>query len=167
MNHYKILPKYNYELIPLSNKKHIYSVKEKKNWFIKVMEYNNTNLSKIKNEIDIQKIASNYNLSPKIIDHINSNNNVFIIMEKIDGYMIYDLYGDNHKDIPNNIWIDIRNVILQLYKIGIEYVDISPYNFMYDNNNKLHVVDFGHARKINWFLIDFLDGLNEWNPDYK
>ncbi len=60
-----------------------------------------------------------------------------------------------------------------LVREGIEYIDITPYNFI-ELNNKIYLIDFGHARfrtkskSINWFLKRFLfDMINEYNPDFR
>lgn len=56
---------------------------------------------------------------------------------------------------------------------GIEYIDITPYNFL-ENEGELYMIDFGDARYIptniemDWFLKEFLeDGVNSWNPDFR
>ena len=96
-------------------------------------------------------------------------------MTKIDGKTLFEKYSDNVKDIPQNIWQQIRHIISTLfYEEGIEYIDISPYNFII-NNNKVYIIDFGHAYwcnkdcKIkNWFLQDFLVyEINDFNPDFR
>jgi serine/threonine-protein kinase RIO1 len=58
-----------------------------------------------------------------------------------------------------------------LYEVeGIEYPDITPYNFI-KVKNKIYIIDFGDAKyrdkETNWFLTEFMDGENSWNPDYK
>ena len=62
-----------------------------------------------------------------------------------------------------------------LEKEAIEYVDISPYNFIEVDDN-IYVVNFkdafysdektGGDGYINEFLDDFLEGENDWNPDF-
>ncbi len=166
---YKIVPVKNYNLVPLSSKKHIYSVKERPDYFVKVIEFNNSDQKKsIQNEINLQTISANYCFSPKILDQIWQNDKVFIIMEKVKGKTIYELYGDIPKSVPSEIWNRIRMLVKHLYCLQIEYTDITPYNFMIDNDNNILVIDFGHAKllKTNWFLKDFLDGDNTWNPDF-
>jgi hypothetical protein len=87
---------------------------------------------------------------------------------------LYTLYGDDPADIPDWIWEQIRLIIQILYdEEGIEYVDITPYNFM-ESNRKIYILDFGDARyipetdePINWFLEEFLEGTNSWNPDFE
>jgi len=76
------------------------------------------------------------------------------------------------KKIPSSYWKQIHQIIHNLYYNDIHYLDITAYNFMLvkeNNKDKIFIVDFGDARdiKINWFLKDFIDGLNEWNPDFK
>ena len=58
------------------------------------------------------------------------------------------------------------------YEEGIEYIDITGYNFI-EKDNKVYIIDFGDAIytkshiEMNWFLSYFLGGHNGWNPDFK
>ncbi len=161
------LPKTNEELIKISDKKPIYIIKNRPNILVKIISV--TNLEKIDNEIYLQKQAAKLGVAPKIIDHYYLDHKMFILMEKIDGMDLANMYGENKEDIPKKIWDEIRNILEKLYFAGIQYIDITPYNFMIDKNHKIKIIDFGHASqiKVNWFLRDFLDGLNEFNPDFK
>jgi tRNA A-37 threonylcarbamoyl transferase component Bud32 len=125
-------------------------------------------------EIELQTIASSYGFSPKI-HHITTNKkNTVIRMDKIEGDTLYTLYGDDPKDIPDWIWRKIRLMIQILSdEEGIEYIDITPYNFM-ESNEKIYIIDFGDAKytsetdePTNWFLQEFLEGSNSWNPDFE
>ena len=70
----------------------------------------------------------------------------------------------------------MREIIRTLWEVeGIEYIDITPYNFI-EKDEKLYLIDFGHAKwksttgEMNWFLQDFLDPdqcLCAYNPDFK
>jgi RIO-like serine/threonine protein kinase len=125
-------------------------------------------------EIELQSIASTYGFSPKIHRVTTDDNWTYIEMDKIQGDTLYTLYGDDPEDIPDMVWEQIRLIIQMLYdEEGIEYVDITPYNFM-ESNGKIYVIDFGDARyipetdePINWFLEEFLEGTNSWNPDFE
>ena len=96
-------------------------------------------------------------------------------MDKINGETLFKKYSDEALDIPYDIWKQIRHIISTLfYEEGIEYIDISPYNFIV-KNNKVYIIDFGHAYwcnqdcKINnWFLKEFLmNEINDFNADFK
>ena len=84
-------------------------------------------------EVDIQtKISLLYDFVPKIYKVIRNGKNQKIIMENIDDMCLADKYGDKSSDIPKNIWNQIRSIIsLLYYREGIEYIDITPYNFNY------------------------------------
>ena len=87
-------------------------------------------------------------------------------MERIEGMTLADFYGD---DIPEFAWKEVRRIVGLLLQNGIQYVDITPYNFMIEEKTeKIYVIDYGHAKKfnVNWFLMDFLGGSNKWNPDF-
>jgi RIO-like serine/threonine protein kinase len=123
-------------------------------------------------EIELQNIASKYGFAPRILT-INGNE---VTMEKINGPCLADLYTDNPAMIPDWIWNEIRRILrILLEREGIEYIDITSYNFIQDNDtNKIWIIDFGHAHytkvkegnPINWFLQDILDGVKDWNPDF-
>jgi predicted Ser/Thr protein kinase len=124
-------------------------------------------------EIELQTIASKYGFAPRILT-INGNE---VTMEKINGPCLADLYTDDPTMIPDWIWKEIRRILrVLLEREGIEYIDITSYNFIQDNDtNKIWIIDFGHAHytnvkkgnPINWFLQDILDGVRDWNPDFK
>jgi RIO-like serine/threonine protein kinase len=91
-------------------------------------------------------------------------------MEKIKGCDISSIFGDNPKHTPRWIWKKVHDIIENLYENNIEYSDITPYNFMKTLNNEIYIVDFGHScilqdEYLDWFVDEFLNGINNWNPD--
>jgi len=134
--------------------------------FIKEVE-----LETSENEIELQTIASKYGFSPKIISTTNADKKCFIVMEDLEEESLGDVYGEDPTKIPEWIWNQIRVMITTLLEEeGIEYCDINPYNFI-KKDNRVYMIDFGDAKykngEINWFLQEFIDGENSWNPDYK
>lgn len=150
------------------------------NWIKKISLYdkNGTNMiSAIEHEIMLQKISSSYGFTPKILSIHCDDKYYYIEMENLNSMCIADKYGENPDDIPKELWKQMKNIIQILYEQeGIEYIDITPYNFI-EKNNKVYLIDFGHAyltdKKLNeprnWFLKDFLFNkkLMEFNPDFK
>jgi tRNA A-37 threonylcarbamoyl transferase component Bud32 len=123
------------------------------------------------NEITLQTIAASYGFSPNIISTGIFNGKCYITMEHIDELCLADKYGEDPRDIPSWIWVEIRYMIKTLLdKECIEYRDITGYNFI-EKDGKVWMIDFGHARhkgnKLDWFVKEFIDGENSWNPDYK
>ena len=126
-------------------------------------------------EIELQKyVSEKYSFCPKIISCIYYDNYIEVTMEKINGLTLFEKYSDQAIDIPEIIWTQIRNIVSKLfYEDGIEYIDISPYNFII-KEEKVYIIDFGHAYwcnkdcKIkNWFLKKFLlENVNEFNSDF-
>ena len=160
-----ILPNYDKTLQKISNDKEIYIIEENPDILVKICENN----EKTKNEIKMQILSNKIILCPKIIDHFIHDNKIYILMDKIKGKTLYDLYGCEKKNIPDIIWKDIRKIIYTLYYNNIHYIDISPFNFIVDDLGKVYIIDFGDAYKckVDWFLKDFLDGENSWNPDFE
>lgn len=124
-------------------------------------------------EVKLQKIASSYGFTPKILNTYIEDNNFYIEMEDLGKNSLYDIYGDDPNDIPEHVWDKIRDILEILYKEEfIEYIDITSYNFM-EKDGKIYIIDFGNAYfiekgdEMNWFLEEFLDGLNDWNIDFK
>ncbi len=125
-------------------------------------------------EMELQNIASKYNFSPKILRSEkmgNKGNKNRVHMECIDAECLANVYGDDPSNIPKWIWNDIRKIVEILFvEEGIEYIDITGYNFI-EKDGQIYIIDFGDAKytdgNVNWFLKEFLDGENSWNPDYK
>ena len=122
-------------------------------------------------EIELQQVASKYGFTPKIHETTFTDVYCIIIMDEIDNMCLADNYGTKPDDLPPHFWEEIRNIVEKLYtEEGIEYVDITPYNFI-EVDGKIYIIDFGDAyykdtRPRNWFHKDFLEGANTWNPDF-
>ncbi len=95
------------------------------------------------------------------------------VMAKIDGMSVSDMYGDNIEDIPDDVYEQIREIMMKLVDTGIEYPDFTGYNFVLDNNvpNKLWLIDFEHATcgdsTDNEFIMGVYSGAKTWNDEYK
>ena len=144
--------------------------------FIKTIVYDENKTRKdAELEIELQNISASYGFSPKILNTTFDDDKCVIEMEDLGDECVFDNYGDDPADVPEHIWVEIRHILDKLLEEeAIEYVDISPYNFI-EKDGKMYVVDFGDAyysdeKKgdgyIDEFLDDFLDGENEWNPDF-
>lgn len=127
---------------------------------------------KVQQEVLLQMFSSNEGFSPNVQKIVPGENGTSIIwMDAIEGKTLYELYGDSPHDIPPGLWNRIRLNLQVLYiEYGIQYVDVTPYNFMMDSNDRLWIVDFGdatiHEKELNWFLVDLFDGRDEWNSDF-
>lgn len=118
-------------------------------------------------EAELQEIASTYGFAPKI-HRIDGN---VVQMDTVGGLCLADQYSDDPKKIPKRVWQEIHRILSILFeREGIEYIDITSYNFIEDTEGKIWIIDFGHAYytkgEVNWFLKEFLDGEFGWNPDF-
>ena len=139
----------------------------------KTILFDDIPLEFIETEIELQKIASKYDFVPNIIDIETGSEKCIIKMENIEALNLADKYGDKPEDIPEHIWPEIRKILtILLEEEGIEYVDITAYNFI-EKDDKIYIIDFGDAYytdliDINPFLNDFIyKGVNEWNPEFE
>jgi len=151
-------------LVKLSETKPIFFIKDEPNILVKICPNNSQTLE----EIEKQKRAYKIVPCPKVINTFNHDDKIYFLMEKLDAKTIYELYRDDPKNIPKNIWEQIHRIVVTLYYYDIHYLDISAYNFMVNKENKVFVIDFGDAKfvEVNWFLKDFMDGEKAWNPDF-
>jgi tRNA A-37 threonylcarbamoyl transferase component Bud32 len=126
------------------------------------------------NEIELQSVAFKYGFTPRIYEVVQEGDYWTLLMEDLgEENTLAQIYGDDPINIPENIWNQIRNIVqILIEEEGIEYVDITPYNFI-EKYGKVYVVDFGDAKytenggEVDCFLQEFLDGENTWNPDFK
>lgn len=88
-----------------------------------------------------------------------------MIMKRVNGMDLATIYGSGDGETPKDVYEHCRNIIVTLRDEGIIYPDITSYNFILDDDNNLWIIDFGHAYEISWFIEDFIDGHNGWNPD--
>ncbi len=130
----------------------------------------------IKNNVDMNEYRFHtmiYNLGrfnvPKIYAY--DKDKKIMIMQKLNDLSISDMYGEDPKSVPEEIFNEIRYIINELYKLNIYYPDITGYNFIYYQNN-LWIYDFEHVKcsyrlpKEMSFIKKFIKGTNTWNPDY-
>jgi tRNA A-37 threonylcarbamoyl transferase component Bud32 len=124
------------------------------------------------NEYELHTYVYNLGIvnTPKLFEY-NEETKV-MVMERLDGMSVSDMYGSEAECVDTEIFSKIRNIVQLLLDHGIEYPDITGYNFM-EYNAKIWVIDFGDAhhhingRIENRFIAEFLDqGQNRWNPDF-
>lgn len=124
-----------------------------------------------KHEYQMQKYVYELNIVnvPKIISY--DEDNMILKMEKINNYNISDMYGESSENIPDSIFLEIRNIVKILYNNNVIYPDITGYNFI-ENDNKIWIIDFEHSYIINNdnvdnFVSKFINGFNQWNPQFQ
>jgi tRNA A-37 threonylcarbamoyl transferase component Bud32 len=122
-------------------------------------EYNMHNYIYHLGIINVPMIVS-YNKKTKLME-----------MEKIPAMCIADMYGENFSDLPDWIKKQIIHIIQTLKSNNIIYPDITGYNFI-EHKEKIYIIDFEHAyfgyepTQSNWFVDEFVKGLESWNPDF-
>jgi len=121
------------------------------------------------------------NYVPKYYYYDHSNKKLKI--QKINEMNISNMYGESIKKVPKKVIKQIRNLIKELYDIGIVYPDITGYNFIEDKQGKIWIVDFEHCFFIGTynrsdknysnaerehidFVEKFINGHNGWNPEF-
>jgi tRNA A-37 threonylcarbamoyl transferase component Bud32 len=55
---------------------------------------------------------------------------------------VSDMFGEDLQQVPPSIIDTIRSMVRGLYLHGIEYVDITGYNFLYVNEQTIYIIDF-------------------------
>jgi tRNA A-37 threonylcarbamoyl transferase component Bud32 len=93
-------------------------------------------------------------------------------MQKIPNMSIADYYGEEFSAVPVHIITKIREIIKILYINGIEYPDITGYNFI-EWGGDIWIIDFEHSEYIGKgytpqdpFVLDFINGREGWNPSF-
>ncbi len=118
-------------------------------------------------EYDVHKYVYNLKLEkvnvPKIISYDKEKE--IMVMVKIDNMNLSDMHGEKSSDIDEYYFDEIRTIIKTLSDNGIEYPDITGYNFI-EHNNKLWIIDFEHAHIRDTFVDKFIQGRNKWNPRF-
>jgi len=118
-------------------------------------------------EYDVHKYVYNLKLEkvnvPKIISYDKEKE--IMVMHKIDAMNLSDMFGEKSSDIDEYYFDEIRTIIQTLSDNGIEYPDITGYNFI-EHANKIWIIDFEHAHIRDTFVDKFIQGRNKWNPRF-
>jgi RIO-like serine/threonine protein kinase len=126
-----------------------------------------TPYERIRMEARFQRVSASLGLSPIVI---RCNRNA-IVMEHLQTPCLADVYGDDIDELPEWIQESILDILYTLYCHGIEYVDVTPYNFI-EKDGVVWVLDFGHARQVGDEIESYLNELfvnwklTKWNPDF-
>lgn len=131
-------------------------------------DFKNTSSKEIVREARLQQFSANLGLSPKVL---RTDRKTFIEMERIDDLALAYRYGYDIDELPNDIRKQVYDLVETLYKHGIQYVDITPYNFI-EKDGKVWIIDFGHAsnrKRLCPYLKKMFDEgyLHEWNADFR
>ena len=134
-----------------------------------IKDVSNRSEEQIRNEVQLQMRATKKGLAPRIID---TDYKTYIKMEKLNNMCIAYVYGEELKDCPKHLTKEVYKIIYKLYhECDIQYIDVTPYNFIEDLDGRLWVIDFGDAIPVkkNWYLQEVLENesILEWTPDYK
>lgn len=95
-----------------------------------------------------------------------------MVMEKIPGQDLSRKYGEKYNDVPPHLTEQVREIVQKLYDYCFSYRDITGYNFI-ECNDEVWVIDFEHAcynenyDEYDEFIDDFLNGEEDWNPNFK
>ncbi len=118
-------------------------------------------------EYDVHKYVYNLKLEkvnvPKIISYDKEKE--IMVMHKINALNLSDMFGEKSSDIDEYYFDEIRTIIQTLSDNGIEYPDITGYNFI-EYDNKIWIIDFEHAHIRDTFVDKFIQGRNKWNPRF-
>lgn len=129
-------------------------------------EFTKTPRKDLLREIKLLRKSAELGLSPNVL---NTDQQTFIEMEH-SGPTISEAFGEHIDDLPNEIRQSMYDILSTLWQHGIQYRDVTPYNFTY-KDGRVWVIDFGHAneyKRLNGYLRNIFNQgwLVNWNPDF-
>ena len=99
---------------------------------------------KIAEEVHMQKLCSDAQISPKVVDYDTENK--FIVMEKMDGHLFHVI--QNTGILSEDFQRQILAIFKTMDRIGVFHGDANMMNYMI-RGNKLYIIDFGYGTIIN------------------
>ena len=131
----------------------------------------------VKENVDLHEFNMQtyvYNLSivsvPEVLYYCKETRTM--AMARVDGMNISDMYGEDATMVPDNVFKSISTIIKKLVDHGIEYPDLTGYNFVEDADGKVWIIDFEHSKLKSKNLIDnnsilrVCRGEKKWNEDF-
>jgi tRNA A-37 threonylcarbamoyl transferase component Bud32 len=107
----------------------------------------NRDTNAIKREATFQQRAAKGGLSP-MVKEFNLNSK-YIIMDVVDGESLYARMKNQQGKLSVKQQKELLTIFSTLDTLGIFHKDPNPLNFLFDNDDKLFIIDFGFAEKIN------------------
>jgi tRNA A-37 threonylcarbamoyl transferase component Bud32 len=105
---------------------------------------------------------------PKILAYDRDTR--IMLMERVNYMNVADYYGEKDADITPELFQKIQKIIKTLYDNNVVYPDITGYNFI-EYNGKIWIIDFEHSNfkplLQDDFVVQFINGTNKWNPQFK
>ena len=121
-------------------------------------------LSSIKCSINIINV-------PEIIKY--DDDSKIMVMYKIGLHNLSDQYGENAKEVPNKLFDQVIKIVRTLVLHGIEYPDLTGYNFIEDDCGVVGIIDFEHSSLMtssqvnNIHIQNICNGYKVWNPEFR
>ena len=94
-------------------------------------------------------------------------------MKRVGKDNLSNLYGENAEDVPDELFDNVATIVRKLVLNGIEFPDLTGYNFVEDDIGKIWIIDFEHAKFTppqnitNIHIRSICNGTKSWNPDFK
>lgn len=104
---------------------------------------------RLRQEADLQQIASKFGIAPKVIDIDTVSK--YIVMEKMDKHLV-DVMKEQNGDLTEEQQKQIIHIFKKLDEAKVFHGDSNILNYMY-KKNKLYMIDFGMSKKIDDKLI--------------
>ena len=102
-------------------------------------------IENIKKEAELQRMASEVNVCPKIIS-VNTVNNT-IIMEKMDEHL-YHVMRRQKGDLTRLQQEQIINIFIKLDEVNVFHGDSNILNYML-KDGRIYIIDFGMSKHID------------------
>jgi serine/threonine protein kinase len=112
----------------------------------------NKSSDKLRKEAELQCMASEYNIAPKVIE-IDTVKKT-IVMEKMDTHLIESIQKQEG-DLTETQQKQIIKIYKELDKAKVFHADSNILNYMY-KGKKLYIIDFGMSKEIDDKLIKTL-----------
>ena len=104
---------------------------------------------RLRQEADLQQIASQFGIAPKVIDIDTVSK--YIVMEKMEKHLV-DVMKEQNGDLTEDQQKHIIHIFKKLDEAKVFHGDSNILNYMY-KKNKLYMIDFGMSKSIDDKLI--------------
>ena len=109
---------------------------------------------------------------PEVVEYFQETR--IMVSKRVRGNNISDNHGEDVNHVPDEVFEKVATIIRELVLSGVEYPDITGYNFIEElDTDDVWIVDFGHAnikqqREITDRHIKAVcNGEKKWNPEYR
>lgn len=108
---------------------------------------------------------------PEVVHYCSATRTM--VMRRITGDTLSNRYGEDATSVPDEAFYQVIQIVRSLVLGGIQYPDLTGYNFIEDDEGVVWIIDFEHSRlmlgkeRVSDPMSTICNAQKVWNEDFR